>query len=198
MSADALELDDFAAAYLKRYGAMAGKQLYEALALKFPYLTEDKFADLVQRLATGGQIDVYDENTGSFWSYLVAWEKSLWFYVSIVASVSAVLTAYLIPSNSPFIALRLGLGLVFVLYLPGYVALEALYPASELGGLDRVALSIGVSLVLDMLSGLALNYTPWGIRLVPILLLLGALTVCLAVLGLIRRFEASRGGRQRS
>jgi len=197
MCPEALQLDDFAAAYLKKSGAMTGKQLYEALALKFPYLTEDKFADLVHGLATSGQIDVYDEHVTSLHGYLAALEKSLWFYASIVASLSAALTAYLLPPNSPFIAVRWALGLLFVLFLPGYVALEALYPTMELNGLDRCALSVGVSLVLDMLSGLALNYTPWGLRLAPILLLLGALTIVLATLAVVRQFEASRSGRQR-
>ena len=194
---DTPQLDEFAAAYLKKSGPASGKQLYEALVLKFPHLTEDKFADLVERLARRGQIEVYDERTSSLRGYLTAWEKSLWFYVSIIASVSAALTAYVIPPNSPFLGLRWALGLLFVLFLPGYVALQALYPSAEFNLIYRLGLSVGVSIILDMISGLALNYTPWGIRLVPILLLLGTLTICLATLALVRQYEASRRGGRR-
>jgi hypothetical protein len=199
MTPDHQELDDFAASYLKKSGVITSKQLYETLVLKFPNLTEDNFADLIQQLVRRGQIDAYDESPrgSTLQNYLAAWEKSLWFYASIIASVSSALAVYMIPPNSPLQVLRWALGLLFVLFLPGYVAIQALFPSVELDGFDRIALSVGVSLVLDMFSGLALNYTPWRIRLAPILLLLGTLTICFAILALARQFEALRRGSRR-
>ena len=199
MIPDNQELDDFAASYLKKSGTITSKQLYETLVLKFPYLTKDKFADLVQQLIRRGQIDAYDDSArgSNLQNYLAAWEKSLWFYASIIASVSSALAVYMIPPNSPLLFLRWVLGLLFVLFLPGYVALQALFPSAEFDGFDRLALSVGLSIVLDMFSGLALNYTPWRIRLAPILLLLGTLTTCLAILALARQFQALRRGSRR-
>jgi hypothetical protein len=198
MTPDDQELDDFATAYLKKSGAITSKQLYETLVLKFPNLTEYNFADLIQQLVRRGQIDAYDEQRGStLLNYLASWEKSLWFYASIIASVSSALAVYMIPANSPLLVLRWVLGLLFVLFLPGYVAIQAIYPSAELYGFDRLALSVAVSIVLDMFSGLALNYTPWRLRLTPILLLLGTLTICLAILALARQFKASRRARRR-
>lgn len=67
-------------------------------------------------------------------------------------------------------ALRIVLGLVFVLFSPGYTLIAALFPRkSDLGSIERVALSLGLSIAVVPLIGLALNYTPWGIRLYPIL-----------------------------
>jgi len=43
-----------------------------------------------------------------------------------------------------------------------------------------------MSLALVPLTGLLLNYTPWGIRLTPITLSLLALTTLLSVTGIIR------------
>jgi len=199
MPPDSGELDEFAIAHLKKSGATTGKQLYEALMLKFPYLTENGFADLVQRLAERGQIDSYEDHSqaSSLRNYLAAWERNLWFYASIIASVSAALAAYVIPPSSPFVFLRWVLGLLFVLLIPGYVALQAFFPAAYLNALDRFALSVGVSVVLDMVLGLALNYSPWGIQLVPILLLLSAVTICLATLALVRQLVASRPSSRR-
>lgn len=63
---------------------------------------------------------------------------------------------------------RYVLGAFYVLFLPGYAAVEALYPrGDEIGPLERLALSIGLSLAVVPLIGLALNYSPWGIRLEP-------------------------------
>lgn len=194
MCAETLDLDAFAAAYLKKSGTTTGRQLYEVLLPKFPGLTKDEFADLLTRLAARDQINVYDQRAGSFLSFLRAWERNLWFYLSIVACFSAALTAYIIPPDSSFVILRWVLGLFFVTFLPGFVAVQALLPTAQPSGLERLGLSVGVSLVLDMLLGLVLNFTPWGIRLIPILLSLSTVTICLATLALARQFKASRGG----
>ena len=67
--------------------------------------------------------------------------------------------------------LRIALGLLFVLFFPGYTLLSALFPKrDDLDGIERVALSFGLSIAIVPLIGLILNFTPWGIRLYPILI----------------------------
>lgn len=67
--------------------------------------------------------------------------------------------------------LRNILVLPLVLFLPGYALIAALFPAkSNLDGIERTALSFGLSIAIVPLMGLGLNYTPWGIRLLPILI----------------------------
>jgi uncharacterized membrane protein len=69
---------------------------------------------------------------------------------------------------------RIILGLPFILFIPGYVLIFALFPIRKTDkGIDiieRIALSFGLSIAIVPLIGLGLNYTPWGIRLQPILL----------------------------
>lgn len=48
-------------------------------------------------------------------------------------------------------------------------------------GVERVALSFGLSIAIVPLLGLALNFTPFGIRLVPIVVTLGGFTVVATV-----------------
>lgn len=68
-------------------------------------------------------------------------------------------------------ALRIFFGLCLVLFFPGYTLLSVLFPKKgDLGGIERVALSFGLSIAVVPLIGLILNYTPWGIRLYPILI----------------------------
>lgn len=63
---------------------------------------------------------------------------------------------------------RIILGMPFVLFIPGYVLVFALFPTrtSEKGidTVERIALSIGLSLVLVALIGVGLNYTPFDIQ----------------------------------
>ena len=68
-------------------------------------------------------------------------------------------------------ALRVVLGLPLLLFFPGYVLLAAMFTRKEsLGSVERVALSFGLSIAVVPLIGLLLNYTPWGIRLNPVLI----------------------------
>jgi len=67
--------------------------------------------------------------------------------------------------------LRIIFGLCLVLFFPGYTLLSALFPRKgDLSNIERVALSFGLSIAIVPLVGLILNYTPWGIRLYPILI----------------------------
>lgn len=110
---------------------------------------------------------------------------SLWFWGTLVA---VGLSMGLISVTSGVVLyLRYVLGSVLVLFLPGYSLIEALYPKRELDELTRFALSIGLSLALVPLIGLVLNYTPFGIRLIPVTLSIAGLTVILLLLALARK-----------
>ncbi|WP_445474794.1 DUF1616 domain-containing protein [Methanococcoides methylutens] len=88
-------------------------------------------------------------------------------------------------SNTP---IRTALGLPMVLFLPGYALIAALFPArDDLDGIERLALSFGLSIAVVPLIGLALNYTPWGIRLFPILISLSAFTIIMCTIAVFRR-----------
>lgn len=81
-------------------------------------------------------------------------------------TIALIVAIILFPSNIP----RIILGAPFVLFFPGCVLMIALFPKREkMGGIERIALSFGMSLAVVPLLGLILNYTPWGIRLESIL-----------------------------
>ncbi len=84
--------------------------------------------------------------------------------------------------------LRNILGLPLVLFFPGYALIAALFPAKlDLDGIERTALSFGLSIAVVPLIGLGLNYTPWGIRLLPILISLSVFTLIMCGLAYLRR-----------
>lgn len=139
--------------------------------------------------------------------------------------------------------LRVPLGLAFVLFVPGYAFIAALFPeagesptadssdaqgtdggdqtpadddqtpanddqgaawAGAVGpgragidGIERVALSFGLSIAITPLLGLVLNFTPWGIRLVPIMLAVSGFTVVAAAVAAVRRWELPEDDRFR-
>jgi uncharacterized membrane protein len=86
--------------------------------------------------------------------------------------------------------IRAAVGFPLVLFLPGYSLVSALFPRNdELDIIERIALSIGLSICVVVFIGLALNYTPWGIRLGPVLLALSAFTLIGTAVSALRRFK---------
>ncbi|GAA0220545.1 DUF1616 domain-containing protein [Halobaculum roseum] len=143
---------------------------------------------------------------------------------AVVAAVALTVVAVFTPGldETP---LRVIVGLPFVLFVPGYALIAALFPeagsgptddrdpdgsvdgdadaeaeaadaadvaagpADESGidGIERVALSFGTSIAVVPLIGLVLNFTPFGIRLVPIVASVGGVTLVLTAVAARRR-----------
>ncbi len=153
--------------------------------------TVENAARIIYFLWKKGYLDVIDEKSlGSFSSYLLSWD-SLWYWI-LVGYVALTYLVVAFVSKPPLIYLRYALGSAFVLYIPGAVLIEALYPSSELEPLERFALSIGLSLAIVPLIGLILNYTPWGIRLEPILYSLVLFSLAVGFIALIRKYIVSK------
>ena len=90
----------------------------------------------------------------------------------------------LLPSNG----LRIALGLPFLLFFPGYTLMAALFPKRErIGAIERTALSFGISVAVVPLIGLILNYTPWGIRLEPVLYSVAIFIFTTSIIAWLRR-----------
>ena len=90
----------------------------------------------------------------------------------------------LFPSNT----LCIILGLPFMLFFPGHALVTALFPQmGDLDGIERVALSFGLSIAVTILIGLVLNYTPLGISLYSILLSLAVFILVASAIAYFRR-----------
>jgi len=68
-------------------------------------------------------------------------------------------------------------------HVPTKTSTESLDP------IERIALSLGMSIALVPIIGLLLNYTPWGITLTPITLSLLALTTVFATAAILREHQ---------
>lgn len=132
-------------------------------------------------------------------------------------TILLVLAITFIPSNP----IRIVLGLPFILFFPGYTLVCALFPkrggilgssrlhpdssstdpdgyedrAPEgMDGIERIALSFGLSIAIVALIGLGLNYSPWGIRLEPVLYSVSIFIFVMSIIALIRRSTVSGEG----
>jgi uncharacterized membrane protein len=105
----------------------------------------------------------------------------------------------LLPNHSTIIGTILALPLLFV--LSGYTFTEVLFQQKLLNGAYRLALSLGISMALDIISGLILNVLPVGLQSLSWAVALGLFTtvfsLLVAYLRRRRQFTAKRWLRPR-
>jgi len=116
--------------------------------------------------------------------------RDLWLIDILTVLLIAVIALF--PSS----VARIALGIPLVLFFPGYTLIAALFPRKgSLGGVERIALSFGLSIAVVPLIGLILNYTPWGIRLYPVLISLTVFILIMSGITWHRRRGLSPGER---
>ena len=87
-------------------------------------------------------------------------------------------------------ASRIVVGLIVGLVVPGYTFMAALFPRKDdIDVAERVALSLGLSVVTITLVGLAMNFMPWGIRLVPMSIGLVVWSLLFSGVAVVRRSQ---------
>jgi uncharacterized membrane protein len=91
--------------------------------------------------------------------------------------------------------IRIVLGLAFILFIPGYVLIFALFPTRKtdkgINVIQRITLSFGFSIAVVPLIGLGLNYTTWGIRIESISLVLTCFVLTVGAIAVYRWFKTS-------
>jgi hypothetical protein len=164
-------------------------------------IPEKQITDAIVDLQNEGRLRLLSrtrEPPHGFGDYLKT-SDALWYWIMLILTLAAVTVVFIIPEDAVSIVyIRYVLGTIFVLCLPGYAFIRALFPVQlpiktsekSLDTVERAALSIGLGIALVPLVGLLLNYTPWGIRLAPITLSLSAMTLAFSTVGIVREYQA--------
>ncbi len=87
-------------------------------------------------------------------------------------------------TNSP---VNVVFGVLLALVLPGYALSAAAFRMRSVRGVERAALTLGISLSVAVLGGLLLDALPGGLQIQSWLFLLGSVTVGAAAVALLRR-----------
>jgi len=182
------------------------KELVELLQPEYS-IPNEEILEHILRLQDQGKIAFKEHPARSppiLKNYIFS-KKANWYWTIIALAVATSALVFTVPENAyPLVYIRYVFGTISVLWLPGYSFIKALFPvevpiktsSEALDLIERVALSLGMSLALVPITGLLLNYTPWGIRTTPVTLSLLALTTILATAALIREHQAKLKGNQ--
>src|SRR6266849_1381889 len=110
--------------------------------------------------------------------------KSVDILVIIVITIVAVALVFVMPPDS--VPGRI-LTLPLVLVLPGYALMASVFSTRSLGTVECLVFSLVLSVVIVVLGGLVLNWTPFGLRASSWSLLLGSITLGACAVALARR-----------
>ncbi len=146
-------------------------------------------ARAVYRLRMEGKLKIMDPSPPESLLRFLLSSRSAWFWALLLTVITTDISIYASSWTPQLLLFRYIFGPICILYLPGASLMELLYPRG--GGhtqLERLALSIGLSLALIPSVGLLLNYTPLGISLDPIVASLTILTTALALGAVARKY----------
>jgi uncharacterized membrane protein len=86
--------------------------------------------------------------------------------------------------------LRIILSVPFIFFFPGYTTIALILPKrNSLSFIERITLSIALSLAVVTLIGLSLSFSPWGISIYPIMV---SITIFIIISSAIAWFRRSR------
>ena len=166
-------------------------ELIELIQQKYP-IPEKNILERILHLQDQGKIALKNNHapvTLLLRSYVFS-SNANWYWAIIAVAAATAALIFTVPENAyPIVYARYVLGATFVLFLPGYTFIRALFPEKELDNIERAALSMGMSIALVPITGLILNYTPWGIRTTSVTLSLLALTTIFATAAIIREHQ---------
>lgn len=163
-------------------------------------LTDQQILEHIQRLQEGGKIHLNPASPVQTFTAYVRSTHAAWYWITLALTAATIAAVYTIPPEVyPQAYLRNIVGIIFTLWLPGYAFVKALFPRQlpikasdkDLDTIERIALSVGISIALVPMVGLFLNYTPWGINLTPSTLSLAALTLAFATAALVREHQTT-------
>ncbi len=113
--------------------------------------------------------------------------------LALVIGLVALAVVVKVPATANLVRVAIAIGAV--LFVPGYMLLAALYPnPEEVMPHERAVLAFGFSLAVVSLVGLALNFSPWGIRPIPFMSALGLWDATACGVTILRRRARGRIG----
>lgn len=177
---------------IHKQGCRRVKDVVKTLQQLDKSITLEEIHDAINELKHENKITLSEPQVeGSFLNYITNFSSAS-FWLTIIVTMVTLTTIYLTPQVAPWSMVRIVAGGAFVLFIPGYALIQLLFPTKDMDTIERIALSVGLSLAVAPLIGLMLNYSPWGIRLDPIAASLSAVSIALAFGGTYKRFLLGR------
>ena len=122
-------------------------------------VSDEELITMVRQLSGEGlvNLDPSSEPPSTFSDYLIDLNKSAWMYSSLALALLETILVELKPSNAILATCRLILGFALMGFLPGYSMVRLVFPRGGLVILELLVLSVFLSILVSILTGVVLG-----------------------------------------
>jgi hypothetical protein len=160
-------------------------------------ISEDEIHDAVRNLERKGAVSLSEEKIpASFMRSLLDPWTNLPLWAAVLGSALMIVSLYLLREDGSWLGVRGLVGAIFLFVLPGYVLAELLVQKDKPRVVERITVSIGLSLAAVVLIGSVLGFSEIGVRIDPIVAVLSAIIIAGAILVSYRSYNLRNKARR--
>ena len=146
---------------IKRHRPYSLASLQKSLKGENINVSDEKLLWLVKQLQSDGTIELSTKDAASFRGYLIDIWNAWWFYLVIIVALSEL---FLVISNAQagaalFLRILFGLGILGI--IPGSLTVMIVFPGGQVNALEKIALSIFLSVLISITVGVLLGLGPF-------------------------------------
>ena len=146
---------------IKRHRPYSLASLQKSLKGENINVSDEKLLWLVKQLQSDGTIELSTKDAASFRGYLIDIWNAWWFYLVIIVALSEL---FLVISNAQagaalFLRILFGLGILGI--IPGSLTVMIVFPGGQVNALEKIALSIFLSVLIAITVGVLLGLGPF-------------------------------------
>jgi len=146
---------------IKRHRPSSLASLQKSLKGENINVSDEKLLRLVKQLQSDGTIELSTKDAASFREYLIDIWNAWWFYFVIIVALSEL---FLVISNAQagaalFLRILFGLGILGI--IPGFLTVMIVFPGGQVNALEKIALSIFLSVLIAITVGVLLGLGPF-------------------------------------
>lgn len=148
------------------------KALAEAVCEKSSTFSKATVIKSVKKLELEGKVSLVDDPVP---------KKGRGLAIVVILTIITNILVFAVSEQSVFFPLRLVVGYLFCFFVPGYSTINLLFSRKELSAVEKLILSIAMSLAIIPLVGMFVNFATGSLALPYILFSLSTLVLALAV-----------------
>jgi len=135
--------------------------LKESLSEEGINISDEELLPLIRELQSDGTIILSLKVAASFREYLIDIWSTWWFYLAIVVAVSelALVVSNAMVGATLFLRILFGLGMLGI--IPGFLTVLIVFPGGQINTLEKIALSIFLSVLISITVGVVLGLGPF-------------------------------------
>ncbi len=153
-------------------------------------ISVDEIHDAVRNLERKGSVNLSEEKIpASFVQSLSDPWTNLPLWAAVLGSAAMILSLYLFPQEGSWLGVRGFVGTVFLFAVPGYALTGLLVQKDRPYVVERIAVSISLSIAAVVLIGIVLGYSDIGVRMEPTIASVSIVSIAVAILASYRNYS---------